>query len=483
MTAGEPRSQAARERSCSTEKACAREKEAQSVEQAASDALSQRSLALKAHGVVGPFASKAMARRWSTDDPEGSIVMVVAENNLQESAMVGRLEHMTHRHVHTGTCTQAWEAWDVHYDPFVGDSDLRAALAEHLSRFFLSRRDGDEGGEAAKHPVHSSQVVVAAGAIAALEQLAFCVADHGDGMLLIAPFWYGLKLCMYARMGVEAVVVEADERNGWLPTVEQLNAAVENAAARGVRCRAMLFCHPTNPLGITYSHEQLAFLIGWATSRGLHFVSDELYGHSCFDGRFVSAWDVAAEVLDARRQALVHVVWGLSKDFGVPGLRIGCLFTRNEALVTSVSSGAGCFAMVPGPMAQLVADILHDHAFCGAFLSTSRELFRRNYHLLTQHLAAAGVKYLPATGGLFFCLDLRDALPSEAASFDDEFKLFEALCEGGVVVTPGADFDAPFPGLFRVCPFNQEMAAADANACFAAFAQRVAGVVARQRAH
>uniref|UniRef100_A0A7S2DJ65 Aminotransferase class I/classII large domain-containing protein n=1 Tax=Haptolina brevifila TaxID=156173 RepID=A0A7S2DJ65_9EUKA len=142
-----------------------------------------------------------------------------------------------------------------------------------------------------------------------------------------------------------------------------------------------------------------------------------------------------------------------------------------------LSQGGACFSMVPATVQRAVTEILSDHAFCESFLSTSRQMLGRNYHLLTQHLDEAGVTYVAATGGLFFCLDLRRALPPGNPSFEEEFQLFEELCDAGVVITPGSDFDAPFPGLFRVCPYSQEMSETDSNACFAAFAERVARVV------
>lgn len=44
-----------------------------------------------------------------------------------------------------------------------------------------------------------------------------------------------------------------------------------------------------------------------------------------------------------------HVLWGLSKDFGMSGLRVGVAWTENADLLAALSSAA-IFTSVPGPV-------------------------------------------------------------------------------------------------------------------------------------
>ena len=65
-------------------------------------------------------------------------------------------------------------------------------------------------------------------------------------------------------------------------------------------------------------------------------VSDEIYACSIFgDGLelFASAWDAADHAPESAIEQQVHVVYGLAKDFGVSGLRVGALASRNTELL------------------------------------------------------------------------------------------------------------------------------------------------------
>ena len=215
----------------------------------------------------------------------------------------------------------------------------------------------------------------------------------------------------------------------------------------------------------------------------MHVVSDEIYACSIFGDDlppFVSAWDVADQLAsagvtrssvsdpegkwgrglmpsqkdgqghataDPRQQ--VHVVYGLAKDFGVSGLRIGALASRHEELLAA-HSNLGYLAMVPGPVQAAVAEILEDEAWVDEFLRQNNAALRASYGRLTAALDAAGVPYLPGGASMFLWVDLRRALPADP-SWSDERELFDNMCEAGIVLTPGKDCEASEPGFFRAC--------------------------------
>ena len=47
-----------------------------------------------------------------------------------------------------------------------------------------------------------------------------------------------------------------------------------------------------------------------------------------------SAWDLAAEKLTDEQARLVHLVYGLAKDFGVSGFRTGAVATRHGHVIS-----------------------------------------------------------------------------------------------------------------------------------------------------
>jgi aspartate/methionine/tyrosine aminotransferase len=100
-----------------------------------------------------------------------------------------------------------------------------------------------------------------------------------------------------------------------------------------VPVRAILVTNPHNPLGRCFPKEVLEALIQFCLDGNLHYISDEVYATSTHHSReewknhthapyhpFISALSLVSP--DSAASKLVHVVYSLSKDFGVSGLRI-----------------------------------------------------------------------------------------------------------------------------------------------------------------
>ena len=396
-------------------------------------------------------------RPWSTDYPEGKIVMNVAAHSLVADRVIARLKKCS-----------AIETPELHYPPPAGSMDLRKALVAHLNRHFLMPAFPDQLG-VAKYPLNPTNLVAGNGCITMLEHAVFCTTDPLDGVLVPQPSWGAFKIVVGARNQCVLLPVETNESNGYFPTVEQLNSAYSNAVSKGVPVKAMILTNPANPLGVTIPSQKMLSAIQWAVQHGVHVISDEIYGCTNYKADappFVSAWDLAAQHLDERQAATVHVVWSMSKDFGTSGLRVGALLTRNSS-VQVCEDLLSAFSMIPAPVQNYVSEILNDTAFVDSCLEDLKEAMRRTYTALTTELSRAGVRYLEASSALFLVIDLRGALRT-GATFEDEEDLNEKLCERGVILNAGAQFGMPEPGLFRACPFDAD------PKCFAAFADRIA---------
>ncbi|PNH00043.1 1-aminocyclopropane-1-carboxylate synthase-like protein 1 [Tetrabaena socialis] len=83
---------------------------------------------------------------------------------------------------------------------------------------------------------------------------------------------------------------------------------------------------------------------------------------------------------------LVHVVWGMSKDFCASGLRCGCLHSRNPQLLQAFDN-LGYFCAVPNPIQTALAAALEDGEWLAAFLRTNTERLRGAYGQLEVHTA------------------------------------------------------------------------------------------------
>jgi aspartate/methionine/tyrosine aminotransferase len=89
--------------------------------------------------------------------------------------------------------------------------------------------------------------------------------------------------------------------------------------------RAIFICNPNNPLGKTISKEHLSDLIKFAAKHDLWIVSDEIWADIDFEGHVTS---IASSVLPNYSKRII--VSGLSKNYGLAGLRIGYIISPDN---------------------------------------------------------------------------------------------------------------------------------------------------------
>jgi aspartate/methionine/tyrosine aminotransferase len=89
--------------------------------------------------------------------------------------------------------------------------------------------------------------------------------------------------------------------------------------------------------------ETLREIARFCKRNDLHFISDEIFALSVYENAeapdvtpFVSV--LGAGLDDCIDRHMVHVMYGMGKDFGATGLRIGALQSANEGLIAAVSS-------------------------------------------------------------------------------------------------------------------------------------------------
>jgi len=137
--------------------------------------------------------------------------------------------------------------------------------------------------------------------------------------------------------------------------VAKYDAGFEAAKARGVDIKALIICNPHNPLGTLsyhnireleqqltrtgqcYPRETLIGLLKLCASKGIHLISDEIYALTVYnrDDR-VSESFTSVRAIDSTGlidPSLIHVLYGMSKDFGAGGMRLGCVISQNEEFI------------------------------------------------------------------------------------------------------------------------------------------------------
>lgn len=254
------------------------------------------------------------------------------------------------------------------------------------------------------------------------------------------------------RTGVNIVPVHCHSRNNFLITTDALETAYQEAMARNLRVKGLLITNPSNPLGATIERPVLEEILAFVTIKNIHLISDEIYSGSVFSsGEFTSV----AELLNPQTChdfQRVHIVYSLSKDLGLPGFRVGAIYSYNDKVVTTARRMSS-FSLVSSHTQHLLASMLSNVEFTKKYIETNRERLRKRHRAMVDGLKKAGIECLQGNAGLFCWMNLSPLL--EEPTKEGELKLwYLILNEMKLNISPGTSCHCSEAGWFRVCFAN-----------------------------
>jgi len=206
---------------------------------------------------------------------------------------------------------------------------VHTAGTRHLREAVASFYDG----------MDPSGVFMTNGSAEALYILAWGLINPGDEVAFMIPNFMLLSHVVESNGGVVRNF-NLDPDSGWALDLESLKQAVTS------KTRLICVCNPNNPTGTVLSKKQMQDVADVAAGVGAYLLSDEVYrGAEQGDQMTPSFWGMYDKVI---------VVSGLSKSFGLPGLRIGWVAGPQEIadmswfyhdfLSTTVTTFSDCLA-------------------------------------------------------------------------------------------------------------------------------------------
>ena len=211
------------------------------------------------------------------------------------------------------------------------------------------------------------------------------------------------------RTGVELIPVHCSSDNDFQITVPALEAAYQQASARNIKVKGLLVTNPSNPLGTTMEATTLRNLLAFVSEKNIHLVCDEIYSGSVFSSpKFASIAEILATENMSQRER-VHIVYSLSKDLGLPGFRVGVIYSYNDTVVTAARRMSS-FSLISTQTQHLIASMLSDTEFVVKYLAENRKRLRKRHQMFASGLHVAGIDCLNSNVGLFCWVDLRHLL-------------------------------------------------------------------------
>jgi len=164
----------------------------------------------------------------------------------------------------------------------------------------------------------------------------------GDEVVFMVPNYmqtWGLMRAFGASVH-EWPLIRPDAGGAWRVDTDALAALVTD------RTKLIVICNPNNPTGARFEERDLDRIAAIATRHGSWILSDEIYRGAERDGRETpSMWG---------RSDRVVVTSGLSKAYGLPGLRIGWAVAP-PPLIASMWEAHDYMTIAPGALSDALA--------------------------------------------------------------------------------------------------------------------------------
>ncbi|WP_413290073.1 pyridoxal phosphate-dependent aminotransferase [Bdellovibrio sp. HCB337] len=278
---------------------------------------------------------------------------------------------------------EAIEKGITKYTPANGTAELRQAVADKIKHEI-----GLEYGV--------KNVTVASGAKFIIFGALQMLCSPGDEVIINSPYWVSYPTMVELADGVP-VVVDCGEADHFKMTPEKLEKAITP------KTRVFLFCSPSNPTGLVYTHEELKAL-AQVLNRHPHVmvISDDMYNRLMFDGSKVAPHilHVAPELKD--RVVLVN---GGSKAYSMTGWRIGWA-VGPEKLITAMGDYQSQSTGSPSSISQYaaVAALKHTEPDIEAVVKT---LIQRKIAAMEEFKKVPQLRVIEPQGAFYLWVDMK----------------------------------------------------------------------------
>lgn len=267
------------------------------------------------------------------------------------------------------------------------------------------------------------------GVVPALHLAALALTEPGDGVLTVTPI-YPPFLAVAERTGrlpQQAMLATPSAPNEpWQLDIAALEAAITP------RTRLLLWCHPHNPTGRVWQHEELAALAELVERHDLWVVSDELHCDLLLD-KGASHRPFAAIFPELAKRTIT--LWAPSKTFNLAGLTSACAVITDPELRQRFAAASKGLLPDGNVLGLVAAEAAYRHG--EPWRQELLDVLREHRATIQARVATWPGVHLSAPESTYLAwLDMR-----EAGLGDAPYKTL--LKEAGVALSDGAAFGCP----------------------------------------
>ncbi len=283
-------------------------------------------------------------------------------------------------------------------------------------------------------------VFVTTGASEAIDICLTALVNDGENVLTPSP-GYPLYTAIASKLQMMENPYYLDESNGWQPNIDDIKSKVNE------KTKAIILINPNNPTGSNCSYDTLKEIVDFAMENELVIFSDEIYDKLLFDGK------KHISIASINKNAPVITFGGLSKNYMVPGFRIGWgIISGDKAMLSDYIEAINKILR-----SRLCANHPEQYGIQPSLEEDQSnleeamvKLHRRRDMTYEMLNAIDGISCVKPEGSFY-------AFPKLEIKNNDEHFVKELIKETGVVVVPGTGFgQVPGTKHFRIVFLPQD---------------------------
>jgi aspartate aminotransferase len=197
-------------------------------------------------------------------------------------------------------------------------------------------------------PINVEDIIITTGGSEALLFAMGSTMDTDDEIIIPEPFYANYNGFSIAS-GVKVVPVISTIEDGFaLPPIADFEKLITP------KTKAILICNPGNPTGYLYSKEEILQLAELVKKHDLFLIADEVYREFIYDeAKHYSVMNVPG----IEEHAIM--IDSVSKRYSMCGARIGCIVSKNKAVMAAAMKFAQA-RLSPPTFAQIASEAALD---------------------------------------------------------------------------------------------------------------------------
>lgn len=293
---------------------------------------------------------------------------------------------------------EAVEKGYVKYGPAYGMPQLRARLAQHVSKNFA-------------HDVEAQNILVCPGARFSIYLAISTLLDPGDEIIIVEPAWPAYRDCA-VNAGVKVRTIHTTLETAWEPSISQIEQTINS------NTKMIVLNYPNNPTGKIISPRLQDQIVELARKHALYVLSDEIYSDYAY-GQWQS-------VLASKYEKTI-ITQSFSKSHAMTGFRVGYAIAEPNIIERMAKLQSLCLTNVAEPIQYAALKAIEEDT------QNNVKKMRSKLQTLVQEARQIGMEFVIPDGAMYIFAKINQP------NFDG-LEFVNKLLDHGVALAPGVGF-------------------------------------------